>query len=613
MFTSMNGWTGTILYIDLGKGKSTVDRYPGELAYGFIGGRGFAVKLLWDLLKPGTSPLSPENLLILAAGPLTGLPVPSSGKLVIASKSPLTGGYGDGSIGTHAAVQMRRAGYDAIVLKGRAENRSILVVEDDRVELVDAEDYWGLSTSEVERRVKEDYGGDVAVVSIGPAGENLVKYANVVSQGGRAGGRPGMGAVMGSKNLKALVFRGSSEIPVADKQALKREASEAYRRITELPNYGFWRRQGTMATVEWSQENSVLPCMNFREGVFEEAEAIGGFAMEKIKVGQRGCPYCNATCGNLVEDSTGSVSELDYENVAMLGANIALGDLEKVATLNRMADELGLDAISLGNAIGFAFEASERHLLDEKLEWGSFEDAKTLVEDIAYRRGLGALLAEGVRYASLKLGGGSERWAMHVKGLEISGYDCHSAPGMALAYGTSPIGAHHKDAWIISWEVKTDRRSYSGEKVDKLIELQRIRGGLFEFLTLCRLPWVELGLELERYPRLLHAATGLRLGFDKLFEVADRIYCLIRAFWVREYGGWSVGLDYPPDRWFEEPTRKGPCRGSTLDREGYGSMLQLYYARRGWSPQGIPRRSTMERLGLANEAEELSRYVNIPD
>jgi aldehyde:ferredoxin oxidoreductase len=217
--------------------------------------------------------------------------------------------------------------------------------------------------------------------------------------------------------------------------------------------------------------------------------------MEKIKVSNRGCPQCNMTCGNVVKDSDQKESELDYENVTMLGPNIGLGDLKQVATLNRLADELGLDTISLGNVLGFAMEASEKGLIKEKIPWGNYEESKTLIEDVAFRRGLGKMLAKGVRSAAEEVGKGSDRWAMHVKGLEISAYDCHTTPGMALAYATSSIGAHHKDAWVISWEVKTGRESYGSEKVDKIIELQRTRAGVFESLTVCRLPWVEVGFD----------------------------------------------------------------------------------------------------------------------
>jgi aldehyde:ferredoxin oxidoreductase len=365
-------------------------------------------------------------------------------------------------------------------------------------------------------------------------------------------------------------------------------------------------------THEWSQENSCLPTYNFREGVFEEADQIGGFAMEKIKIGNRGCPNCNMTCGNIVEDSAKQPSELDYENVAMLGSNIGLGDLKELATLNRLADNYGVDTISLGNAIGFAMEASETGLIDYNIEWGDFEEAKILAENIVFKRELGALLAEGVRSASEKVGGDSANWAMQIKGLEISGYDCHTTPGMALSYATCSIGAHHKDAWVISWEVSAGRKNYSEAKVDKVIELQRLRGGVFECFTTCRLPWVELGFELEWYPRFLKAATGLDMTMDDLFIIADRAFSLVRAFWVREYGkSWNRSMDVPPARWFDEPIKNGPLDGSVLDREKYERMLQIYYRKRGWDSQGIPTKATLKRLGLDDISQELQSYVTL--
>lgn len=598
--------------VNLTRQKASPQTYDAETAEKFLGGRGFAAKILWDELKPGINPLSPENRLILAAGPLTGFALPSSGKLVVASKSPLTGGYGDGNLGSQAAVQMRRAGYDAIIFEGKSEKPVVFLVQGGDIQFLKADELWGLGSFEAEEKLRAVYGPSAGILTIGPAGENLVKFANVVSQGGRAGGRPGMGAVMGSKKLKAVVIVGVGELQAANPKALKELGAEAYREILTKPNYSFWKRQGTMSTLEWSQENSVLPTFNYREGVFSEADSIGGFAMEKIKTSQRGCPNCNMTCGNVVEDFDGLESELDYENVAMLGANLGIGDLKKVAALNRLADAFGLDTISLGNVIGFVMEASERGLVKEKIAWGDYEASKALIEDIAYRRGLGATLAEGVRFTSEKVGGDSSQWAMHVKGLEISGYDCHAAPAMALSYATSPIGAHHKDAWVISWEVKAGRESYGEEKVDKVIELQRIRGGFFEFATACRLPWVEVGFELEWYPKFLSAATGLEKTWDDLNLVADRIYALIRAFWVREFGNaWSRDLDVPPARWFKEPLSQGALKGARLDREKYDAMLQTYYRKRGWDERGIPTKATLNRLGLKEVAGELEKRVKL--
>ena len=608
----MYGWTGNILRIDLTKKKTVVEQYGTSMASDFLGGRGFAIKILWDELPLGVDPLSPINKLVFAAGPLTGWPLPSSGKLVVAAKSPLTAGYGDGNVGTQAAVQMRRAGYDAIIVDGKAETPTFLLVQDNSTQFLDAKDLWGLSSFETEKKLRSLHGRSSGMLLIGQAGENMVRFANVVCQEGRAGGRPGMGAVMGSKNLKAIVITGSRELPSAHPKEMKELGAEAYKEILSKPSYAFWKRQGTMMTIEWSQENSVLPTYNYREGVFENAREIGGFAMEKIKVSNRGCPQCNMTCGNVVKDSGGGDSELDYENVTMLGSNIGLGDLKEVATLNRMADEFGLDTISLGNVLGFAMEASEKGIIKEKIPWGDFKACQVLVEDITFKRSLGGILANGVRSAAEKIGRGSSRWAMHVKGLEISAYDCHTTPGMALAYATSSIGAHHKDAWIISWEVKTGREGYGVEKVEKVIELQRIRAGIFESLTVCRLPWIEVGFGLEWYPKFLWAATGMEINWETLDTIGDRVFNLIRAFWIREFGEkWSAEMDVPPTRWFEEPTTIGPLKQSKLDRPKYDAMLQTYYEKRGWDMRGIPSMTTFSRLGLADAGKQLGKRIKL--
>lgn len=610
----MNGWNGAFLNVNLTKLKAQVEKYPADLALNFLGGRGFAVELLWNRLSPGTDPLSPDNKLIFAAGPLTGIGLPNSGKLVVASKSPLTGGYGDGNIGTQAAVQMRKAGYDAIIIEGKAKTPVILHIKDALVEFVDAKDFWGLTAPAAEAKLRKSHTRQTGFISIGPAGENLVKFAAVVSQDGRAGGRPGMGAVMGSKNLKAIAIEGTYEIPLADPRDMQQLASDAYREILMKPIFPFWKRQGTMSTVEWSQANSVLPTYNFRQGTFDKAEEIGGYAMEKIKVSNRGCPQCNMTCGNVVTDSENKESELDYENVVMLGSNLGLGNLEEIATLNRMADELGFDSISLGNVIGFAMEASEKGLITEDIPWGNFQAIKKLIEDIAYRRGFGATLADGVRAASKVFGEESNNWAMHVKGLEVTAYDCHAAPGMALAYGTSSIGAHHKDAWIITWELKTERESYDEGKVDKIIDAQRIRGGVFEALGVCRFPNNSLGLELEWYHKFLRAATGYEISFKVLNNTADRILNLMRAFWIRECNGnWSRKMDYPPERWFNEPLTVGPLEGSKLDREQYDNMLNTYYEKKGWDQRGIPKKSTLINLGLKYVVKQLGQFVKLED
>ncbi len=603
---SLKGWSGNILRVDLGKRKTSAQRIDPYFAIKYVGGRGFAAKILWDECVPGLDPLAPGNPLIMATGPLTGLPLPSSGKIVVAAKSPLTGGYGDGNVGTLASVNLKKAGFDAIVFTGRLKNPGYLRISDNAIELEDAEDLWGEGSFKTERELQRRHGRSVGVLCIGQAGENKVRFATVISQEGRSGGRPGMGAVMGSKNLKAVVVDGRKEIALAHPDELKKLGIEGYNSVLGKSNYKFWKRQGTMQTVEWAQANSVLPTCNFKENTFDDASKISGDFMEKIKIAQRGCPNCNMTCGMVVEDAEGNPSELDYENVVMLGSNIGLNDLKKVALLNRKADDYGLDTISLGSTIAFAMETSQKSLLAEKLEWGEFEHARQLTEDIAHTRGNGELLSLGTRAAAEKIGHDSYRWAMNIKGLEISAYDCHSAPGMALSFSTSPIGAHHKDAWVISWEVNFGREEYNLQKVDKVIEFQRIRGGGFESFVTCRFPWIELGFEFDWYPKLFQAATGMRLDNKEIWTLGDRIYALIRAFWVREYGPkWSRRLDYPPARWFEEAPTRGPQRNVKLDQKRYENMLDAYYKTRGWNRDGIPTKQTFDALGLTDVAARL--------
>ncbi|MGQ4915938.1 MAG: aldehyde ferredoxin oxidoreductase family protein [Candidatus Asgardarchaeia archaeon] len=606
----MKGWTGKILRVDLTKKIHKVQEYPKEFALNFIGGRGFAAKILWDELKPGVDPLSPENKFIVALGPLSGFAVPNAGKVVVAAKSPLTGGYGDGNTGSFVAVHLRKAGYDAMVVEGAADKPVYIYIEDDKVEINSAEDLWGLTTNELHDKLEKMHGKSIGALTIGPAGENLVKFAIVRSMYGRAGGRPGMGTVMGSKKLKAIVVRGTKEIPAEDPDELKRLGIDGFKDVRSKPLYESWMKQGTMMVHSWCQENSVLPTYNFREGQFEHADKLSGDVLEKLKVKTYGCPNCNMQCGHVIIEVGGKEAELDYENIGMLGSNIGISDLKQAATLNLMADEYGLDTISLGSVIAFAMESSEKKVIDDGIEWGDFEAAKKLTEDITYRRGIGDILAEGTKRAAEKLGKDAINWAIQVKGLEVSAYDCHYSPGMALSYGTSPIGAHHKDAWVISWEIQTGRESYTIEKVDKVIELQRIRGGLFESIVSCRLPWVELGFDLEWYVKYFKAATGVSYTLDDFYKVADRIYNVIRAFWVREYGNkWGRHMDMPPVRWFKEPLTVGPFKGKHLDEEKYQQLLTWYYERRGWDERGIPKRETLVNLGLSDVADELSKYV----
>ncbi len=610
----MKGWTGKLIRANLTTLKAKIEKYPKDLALEFVGGRGFAIKTLWDEVPAGTDPLSPENKFIAALGPLAGLNMPNVGKTLVAGKSPLTGGYGDGNLGTNFSVHLRRSGYDFLIVEGKAKTPQYLLIEDQDISFRDADHLWGKGTFEAEAKLVKDHGRGVGTLLIGQGGEKLVKYAVVRSLLGRAGGRPGMGTIMGSKHLKAIVAKGTGMPELHDPDTFEKLSKEGYKDIKDKPATPSWKEQGTMQVWDWVQNvGYVLPTYNFQEGVYEHADKLSCEVMQELRVKTLGCPRCTIRCGHCIEDTDGQIVELDYENVALLGSNTGMRDLREVGTLNRLADDYGVDTISLGASIAFAMEASEKGLIDEKIEWGDFQKARQLTEDICHRRGkLGQLLADGTRIAAEKIGKGSMDFAMQIKGLEISGYDCHAAPGMALSFGVSQIGAHHKEAWIITWEIEHGREGYLEGKVDEVIRLQRLRGGMFENLVSCRFPWIEVGFELDWYPRYFAAATGLKWSLEDLYRVSDRCYSLIRSYWVREAGGdWSPQMDMPPARWFNEPLTKGPLAGSTLDRDGFDKLLSWYYEKRGWDDRGIPTKATLKSLGLEWAIPDLEKVVKL--
>ncbi len=613
------GYTGKVLRINLSRKKYIVEELNRELIYDFIGGRGFICKILFEELPRGVDPLGPENKIILATGPLTGLPFPGSGKCVVGCKSPESNGYCDGNFGGYFGPMLKHAGFDMIIVEGKSEKPVYIYVEDGKCEIIDAYDLWGLKTSECERILKDRHGYDSAVVCIGPAGENLVKYANIIHDFGRAGGRPGIGAVFGSKKLKAIVVKGSRDIPVHDIEGLMDILRDCVNILKNSQLYSTWIRQGTMITVLWSNKNSCLPVNNFKEAYFENAYKISGDVMERfLKFHTRGCYACPTPCGNMCRFGK-HIVEIDYEQVAMLGSNLGIDDILSISYMIKLSDDYGIDTISLGNVIGFVMELYEKGIIKREdtggieLRFGDVEAATRLIEMIAYRDGIGNILAEGVYKVAEYFGDEAKRFAMHCKRVEISAYDCHIAPGMALAYSTSPIGAHHKDAWFISIELRNPDMSVE-EKVKKLIWMQNIRGGIFECIGTCRLQWVEFELDLEYYIKALKCATGIEFTIDHLFTVAERIYNIIRCFWIREYGHWKREYDYPPERWFNEPITRGPRSGSKIDKNMFDEMLKLYYKYRGWSEDGIPRIETLKKLGLNSVIENMSRNgIKLPN
>ena len=610
----MNGWTGNLLRINLSTESVKKESFTEEFAKTWVGGRGFALKILWDELKPEIDALGPENKLVVALGPLAGIPAPNTGKTVVAAKSPLTGGYGDGNIGTRVTVELRRAGYDGLIIEGQARSPVYLNIVNDRVEILPAGEIWGKGTYETMNWLYKKYGKAAGILTIGQGGENKVLYAVIRSMEGRAGGRPGIGAVMGSKNLKAIVVKGTNDIPMADPLGMKKLGTEDLRKVGETDKKTGWSVQGTNGVLSWCNEVAALPVRNMRKTSHQDAWRIDGERLNNARVATYGCPNCTMRCGIAIHDHEGRESELDYENVGMLGSNLEIFDLPQVASLNYLCDDYGLDTISAGAVLGFYADAIDRGSIEGNFKFGDAERAKELLRMTAYREGVGNFLAEGTMRMAQKIGQDSMDYAIQVKGLECSAYNCKFIPGMALAFATSPIGAHHKESWVIMFEItQTLRESYGPEKAQKVIELQRIRGGIFEFIVACRFPWIELGWDLQHYADYFNKITGMNWTLDDLFKVSDRIYALMKFFWLREFPNWDRTRDYPPKVWFDPSNadKEGPIAGKILEWDKYEKLLDSFYEIRGWDKRGIPTKRTALGLGLAKEAAEVEKYAKL--
>ncbi|HVP90062.1 MAG TPA: aldehyde ferredoxin oxidoreductase family protein [Terriglobales bacterium] len=611
----MNGWTGQILRVNLTTKTFQVEAFGEKFAHKWVGGRGFAVKILYDELAPGIDPLGPDNKLVVAVGPIAGIPAPNTGKTVVAAKSPITGGYGDGNLGTRMTEHLRKCGYDALIVEGRAERPTMLYIEDGKVEFLPADEVWGKGTYETNDWIYAKYGKGVGVLNIGQGGENMVRYAVVRSLEGRAGGRPGMGAVMGSKRLKAIVAKGTRPIPQADAAGMKKLGTDDLRTVHEMDKKSGWSIQSTTGVLAWCNEVAALPVRNFRKTHHPDAWKCDGERLNNARIATYGCPNCTMRCGITIHDDLGRESELDYENVGLLGPNLEIFDLPPIGALNYMCDDYGIDTMSGGCVLSFYADAVEHGAVSGDLRFGDAEGFKKVLTAIALRQGrIGNLLAEGSMRAAQAFGRGSIDYAMQVKGLEVAAYNCKFIPGMALAFGVSPIGAHHKESWVITFELKqTSRESYGPEKAQKVIDLQRIRGGLFEYIVACRFPWIELGWSLDNYPKYFKAVSGIDWTLDDFWKVSDRVYSMIKLFWLREFPASDRRLDYPPAVWFDPANAdtEGPIAGQHLEYDKYDGLLQHYYDIRGYDRRGFPTKATLARLGLSAEAAAAEKFGSL--
>jgi len=612
-----SGYFRKVLVVDLTSGEARAVPIDDEFIGSYIGGRGFGAKILWDAIRGGNEqidPLDPAAPIIIAPGPLTGLLLPASGKTSFVALSPATNLYGDSNVGGGLGVEIRQAGYDAIVLVGRAPKLSCIHIENDEVRIEPRPQLAGKTVLETEGILRSDFGDStIRIAGIGPAGENLVRFACVTADWGRNAGRTGMGAVLGSKNVKAMAVRGSLDLPVHDIGTLTRESRNAFRELRKHPYFEFWQQQGLMSVVDYLNSAGILPTYNFRDGVFDQAESINGYEMEaRFKIGDTACFACPMSCGNinLVKEGkyTGTVVEgPEYETACMFGSNIGVSNFAFVIRANVECDELGVDTISAGNIIGVLMEACTSGLLSPQdidgmhMEWGDEDAALEIIRKIAFRDGIGDVLADGAKRIK-------EVWPQldplisEVKGLEQSAYDGRAAISMALAYGTSDIGAHHARAWTVGKEIEMGSQWGLEEKAQLVVDHQAIRP-LFDMLGVCRLPWIELGFDEKHYETFFECVTGTHLSFDDLAKRSRRVYDMTRLINVRR--GATSANDYPPPRVFEVPIPRGPRAGDKVTRDDYAELLKIYYGKKGWDAAGNPSSEVAQELD--NEPDALAQ------
>jgi len=615
-----HGFIGRILRVDLSSGRLAVEEPPEDFYRQYFGGEGFVGYLLLKELSRGVEPLGPDNKLIFAAGPLTGVPVGGCGRHSVGGKSPLTGGFGEAEAGGYWGAELKMAGFDAVIVEGRAEKPVYLFIKDGEAEIRDARHLWGMKTLECQNAIREELGDTgVRVAQIGPAGENLVRFACVVHDLDAFAGRTGMGAVMGSKNLKAVACRGHQRPSMADPQAVA-DIARWVRDKVPVANK-LMRDLGTAHLVRPFNRLGGLPTCNFQEGSFEGADKINGEAMkDTILVRRRSCFACPVQCKREVEfDEPYKVDPRyggpEYETIAALGSNCGIDDLKVIAKASELTAAYGMDSISCGCAIAFAMECFERGLLKPQdtggldLRFGNGAAMLQMVEQIALRQGLGSVLSEGVARASRKMGAAAEEFALHVKGQEIPLQEPRWKQGLGIGYIMSPTGADHCHNMHDSQYTKLNPimeelralgileplpvNDLSSAKM-RLLIYNSIWIHFMNCAVCCYFVMVYGLVGFERMAQLVNAVTGWNTSVFELMKIGERAVTLARAFNQRE--GFTSRDDDLPQRFFT-PHKSGPLQEVALDREAFQKAKETYYEMMNW-PQGSPSAGKLGELGV---------------
>ena len=585
-----------LLYVSLSDKKVTRETIPKDLYEEYIGGRGLGVKLLFDNLAPGIDPLSPENWLIFAVGPSTATAVPTAGRFVVITKSPVTGTVFDSHAGGYFGAQLRRAGIAAVIVTGASDSPVYLWINNDEVEIRDASKIWGKNTDIATDELIKATDEKAQVACIGPAGENLINMAAIITDKHRAAGRGGVGAVMGSKKLKAIVAKGTKKAGAVEPENLRTAVERARRLIKKngvtnksLPVYG------TPVLVNVVNELGMLPTHNFQEGTFNDADGVSGEKLlERLSRKNYACHGCPIGCGRMSRARGKDVGGPEFESIWSLGPQCGINDLEWIAIANDLCNLLGIDTISVGSTLGCAMELVQRGKLEHSLKFGDTTGILELIEDIAHARGLGAQLGKGSKVFAEQYG--APELAMQVKGLEIPAYDPRGVQGHGLGYATSNRGGCHLRSYLIGPEVMgspvlVDRDSTEG-KADLVILYQNLSAAM-DSMVVCR--FTNFAWAVDDYADMLAAGTGLRIDGKELLKIGSRIWNLERIFNIRE--GFTKADDSLPPR-FSTPLPEG---GSRKRVSHVKEMLPEYYSLRGWDKDGNPTSKLLEELNIPIE------------
>ena len=579
---TMLGYQNNVLRVNLTDKKASTEPLRMDFAEKYIGSKGLAIRYMYEELKPGIDALGEENKLFLTTGPLTGTPAPCSGKLSVAAKSPATGTMNDCSIGGHVGIRIKYAGYDMIIFEGIADKPCYIVIEDDKVEFVDAPELWGLGSHEAEAILAEKYGIEYSIMSIGPAGENLSNMACINSDYYRQAGRGGIGAVMGSKKIKAILIKGTKGVKVPDiKKATDRILEILHEDVLQEDNT-FVYDTGTTAFLEACGDGGIVPYKNFSGANDPEWEKYNGDVLMKYREGKRGCGSCGLGCGNFLKIGNAVCEGPEYETIAVAGPNAGITDPEHIVKFNEVCDNMGLDTISTGDTIVWAMEMTEKGLYDFDIRFGEADKMIKMVEMIARQEGVGADLSRGVKYASEKYGGTD--FAMQVKGLEFPQYEPRGSWGMSLSYAVSDRGACHMRAYapneeVFAASIPPYTSEGKGQMVYNLGEFNAVKFSL----CICDF-WGTISYDIMA--EMLTLVTGRQWTADEMGEVGRRVLNIGRAFNQRE--GFNRAHDTIPKRLVKDALGgEGPAAGQKIPQEAFEDMLDQYYEVMGWDKNGM--------------------------